>query len=519
MRRLLRTSAFLWLALSCGEPGTRSTPQPLDRPEGINVYDPRSATNGYTLAFRSRQHPILLDMRGHIVREWPDARLKSRVRLLEGCTLLGIGAGRAVVELDWQGREIWRARFEGRFPHHDVIRLRNGNTVVLTRAHDNDADDVLELDVAGEVVWQWSAAEPLAPWIVRSRQQSGDSTHINSVQELPENPWYTAGDERFRPGNLLMSARNLDLALIVDKRTGKVVWTYEGDLDLQHEALMIGPEGERNGNIVIFNNRFASFRGDRQSEVIEIDPRNGSLLWTYTAPGFYSPTSGSQQPLANGNVLISSSQGGRVFEVDRAGRTVWEWAPGYRLNRPSRYPADFCPELASLPPAERPAVRPTGKVHVDRDSYRFSRAGDRQTVEVDGVERQVLTERRHCAQILVPQNAIADLNYGTLAEVDSNFSIRLRNPETDQATTVFEDVISSSEWRSQRLDLSAVALERVEMCVEVSEPDEATRLAFWQPPQIGIADAHSDDSEAATDLTAEELAVRQEHLRAMGYVN
>ena len=40
---------------------------------------------------------------------------------------------------------------------------------------------------------------------------------------------------------------------------------------------------------------------------------------------FYSEAWGEQQPLPNGNVLITESYAGRVFEINRAGDIVWSW--------------------------------------------------------------------------------------------------------------------------------------------------------------------------------------------------
>ena len=49
---------------------------------------------------------------------------------------------------------------------------------------------------------------------------------MNSVAPLPENKWYDAGDDRFKPGNILLNARNIDTIYIIDKQTKKIVWEY-----------------------------------------------------------------------------------------------------------------------------------------------------------------------------------------------------------------------------------------------------------------------------------------------------
>ena len=58
---------------------------------------------------------------------------------------------------------------------------------------------------------------------------------------------------------------------------------------------------------------------------------NGKELWSLAVPGIWSAT-----PLKNGNVLIVGNSKKSVFEVNRAGQTVWEWtpadAPGYKFS-------------------------------------------------------------------------------------------------------------------------------------------------------------------------------------------
>ena len=90
----------------------------------VTVYDPSRSWNGYTLAFYAHRVPILLDMNGRIVHRWPEARVKSRLRLLEDGSLLGhrTGTRRRGVRLGRQSG-LGRMRPSMAFAHHDVIRL------------------------------------------------------------------------------------------------------------------------------------------------------------------------------------------------------------------------------------------------------------------------------------------------------------------------------------------------------------------------------------------------------------
>lgn len=514
----------------------RAAPEwnPDDPETWVRTYDPAAAWNGYTLAFYRHSYPILLDMRGRIVHSWPNAKVKSRARLLPDCSILAIGAEREIVQYSWEGELTWRVELEGRFPHHDLIRLANGHTLALTRATGAETDDILEFDRTGATVWEWRSASPMESLIATRKRRQGDLTHINSIQSLPNNPWFREGDQRFRPGNLLLSVRNLDLILIVDRETGEVVWTYDSELDLQHEALMVEAPSEFEGRIQIFNNRFASFFADRQSRVIEIDPRDNSTTWEFAQTGFFSPTSGAEQPLPNGNVLIVSSLGKRAFEVTRDGRTVWEWTPPFALNRSHRYAPEQCPELASLgDPSGEAIATPPGHRHIDRDAYRFSRAGQRREVRLDGKRRQVLEEANTCRKLLLPTGARAHLSYGIArrqlrrlgpSDYRAHFSMLLRHPETGEQTRVFEDSIdpSGASWREKTVNLTALEHREVEVCLNIEEsglPDGEAGFAFWGSPAI-LSDAGlQTESASPTDLTAAELEVRNEHLRAMGYVN
>lgn len=530
-------ASLVALTLACGAPEEATESNDQETPTGVTIYDPATAFNGFTLGLEHGRTPILMDMAGRVVHSWPDANVRSRVRLLSDCSILGIGTGRELVQYGWTGDEVWRADLGDELPHHDFARLENGNTLLLTLPGGAEADDVVELDRVGRVVWRWYAGEPLAGFIDSGpKRYTGDTTHLNSIQELPDNPWFRAGDVRFRPGNLLLSARNLNLLLIVDRQSGEVVWTYRDELDLQHEARMLPPDDPRAGHIQFFNNRYGSFQGDRQSHVVEIDPRSGEVVWRYAAPELFSGTSSAQQALPNGNVLIASSRGPRAFEVTRAGRTVWQWEPPHGLNRPERYAPDHCPELAALGPAEGTGIEPpAGYRFVDREAYRFSRRNHRTERMIDGVKRTLIKPARSCSTVLPPDRAAIELEYGIdrrqlrasrLESYTARFALERRDPGSGETTVLFEDAIDAEGpyWRTAAVDLSDWAYRRQELCLRLSEEgleDGQVGLAAWGAPLLssGRDRALRELEREAEQLTPEELEVRREHLRAMGYVN
>lgn len=527
-----------------GSPAAATTADSADDPQHseprtwVSLYAPDRAWNGYTLDLFRRRAPTLIDMNGHVVHSWPRARTKSRVRLLEDGSLLGIALGRAVVEYDWDGNLRWEYRVAGGFPHHDVVRLRNGNTMLVIRPDDSRADELLEVDRAGQIVWRWPAAERLQSFIAARPPRRDDLTHINSVQEIPDNPWFRRGDTRFRPGNLLISARNLDAVFLIDRLTQDVVWSFDETLDMQHEALMIEPGFVGQGRILVFNNRSASFYGNRRSVILEVDPLSGTTAWSYGADGFFTPIGGVEQPLPNGNVLVTSTRGGRVFEVTRDGQTVWEWIPPFEPTRARRYPYDYCPQLARLKRPRQVAVRPpAGYRHIDPEAYRFARRGSRREVEVEGRKRTVLEHNNDCRELLLPAGATLAVEYGVARDrlqpgaseaTAVRFILQLRTGDSSPAVPLLDQTLDAStpSWRTQSLSLARYAYQRVELCLATeaigAAPGVATEeLAFWVQPDIRPESrfAATPTEQAADDLTEEERAVRLKHLRALGYVD
>jgi hypothetical protein len=68
---------------------------------------------------------------------------------------------------------------------------------------------------------------------------------------------------------------------------------------------------------------------NNQGKVLEVD-RSGKVVWEYQTPGACYASR-----LPNGNTLVVSNRSG-VLEVDRAGKTVWSRTIGTPLWRAHR---------------------------------------------------------------------------------------------------------------------------------------------------------------------------------------
>jgi hypothetical protein len=107
----------------------------------------------------------------------------------------------------------------------------------------------------------------------------------------------------------------------MDLATGKIVWLVNGSWFRQHDPDIT------DGKIMLFDNRGDFARGAR-SRVLEFDPVTQEVTWQAAVGEGYDLYSGwgaSQQPLANGNVLINEAVSARLLELTRDGTLVWEF--------------------------------------------------------------------------------------------------------------------------------------------------------------------------------------------------
>jgi hypothetical protein len=417
-------------------------------PTGTTRYDPAKAYNSFVLFTGGDNIARLIDLNGNSVHEWKDA--SSHSTLIDPALIGGQrghvfvtlemteGQGtdlvpgqisrriaRTVGELDWDGKVVWS--FGDKAPggaarqHHDWARLPNGNTVILANLvhpvkgfkHPQVLDDVVyEVNPAGEVVWKWVASEHLTEFgftpqeLKRIRNaEIADYFHVNNLKVVGFSRWYAAGDQRFHPDNLLFDARNANVIAIIERKTGKIVWTLEphfpplsvegqasrqvprpvDQISGQHDAHII-PEGLPGaGNLLVFDNQGvagyppASVPRTGGSRVLEIDPVTKQIVWQYSgessggpAWSFRSTNISAARRLPNGNTFIDEGQSGRLFQVTAQGEIVWEYVNPYfrtdkdaltgrptannQLYRGQPVPYDWVP--AGTPHPEKPVIPP-----------------------------------------------------------------------------------------------------------------------------------------------------------------
>lgn len=413
-RRINRLIALLTFAgIFAMYAATSAFSEPSVYPVGVTVYDPSQAYNCYVL-FAGPDgdgKTRLIDMDGHVVHTWshmgfPSGLLNPAVTggkrghiivqlsSIQGASIQGLqtsvvpgrpalSVNQSIGELDWHGRVTWewgsQAPGGAAQQHHDWARLPNGHTLVLSTVNHAIAgfsnphmlDDVIyDVDPAGKVVWKWLASAHLselgftaADLAYMRKTSNPDFLHLNDMQPLGPNHWFSAGDDRFAPDNIIISSRNANFIVIIDKKTGHVVWRVGPDYAIksvsgqtareslpapieqisgEHDAHMI-PEGLPGaGDILVFDNHGSAgyppveLDTTMGSRVLEINPVTKRIVWSYSADDagqpswdFYSPFIGSAYRLPNGNTLIDEGYTGRIFQVNRAKKIVWEYMNPY----------------------------------------------------------------------------------------------------------------------------------------------------------------------------------------------
>jgi outer membrane protein assembly factor BamB len=388
-------------------------------PTGTTIFNPQKAQKDVFVLAVHPDRVSVMDRNGHEYNSWsiPKNHANVRARLMENGNLLlassyiDMSDKHALVEIhptsirefNWEGTKLWEYTVPANLDwHNEVTKLENGNIIfpVYTtipaeyRAKIKDVeipwwgsfkrskvkmrgDIVVEVNPKkGTIVSEWKTWEHLDLNKFSPMCPINDWTHMNSIQELPENKWYDKGDKRFKPGNLLINPRNLDEIYIIERKTGKVVWAgghgYNTGLQHCHEPRMIGKGLPGEGNILIFDNGlFPKVRGRvGQTALVELNPISGETEWKYETKGysnmhFFSKTMGSESRLPNGNTFISEDNAGRLFEVTHdlknpeGGEIVWEYVMPTYSQRSQIYPADFCPQMKAIKRACTPfAVTP-----------------------------------------------------------------------------------------------------------------------------------------------------------------
>lgn len=240
--------------------------------------------------------------------------------------------------VDWQGNAVWTAPFG---MHHDLRPDLGGEDQLLYLAGATDCPSGFPSSTVNlwdrattSTTWEWKMCDHYPAGV-----QGDDWDHLNAAVPVP------GGD------SLLLSSRNLDRLIEIDRASGDILWelgpnlgwTLTGDGWFYHQH---APELEPNGNILLFDNGVAGIRESSRAVEISFDvaTKQAQIVWQFDPdPPIFAEIWGDADRLANGNTLVTFGRRGdtedtHLIEASPAGTEVWHvsFAQGWGSYRAER---------------------------------------------------------------------------------------------------------------------------------------------------------------------------------------
>ncbi len=230
---------------------------------------------------------------------------------------------------------------------HDVIKLSNGHYLLLlydtkfmdlSKIVDGGAEDanvignlLVETDRTGTIYWEWSTFDHFEITDLVDfydlTMNIIDFTHINSLQETSD-------------GNIVMSVRNFDEVVKINKSTGEIIWRIGGSESKNNQYTFINDTRNGftgfshqhsaqilpNGNLILLDNGWLNPLQQTRAVEYQLDHTNkkATKVWEYYHPnGVFAGTMGSVEVLPNGNRFINFGRK-YITEVRPDGSVAWE---------------------------------------------------------------------------------------------------------------------------------------------------------------------------------------------------
>lgn len=330
--------------------------------------------NELTYINKTSEEPFAVDADGNI--RWYST-LYSRhtfVQLSNGHLLIqnrtngNKGSYNVLSETDYLGRIYRRYRFSDKLGkssleqyitavHHDALELPNHNLLVTISGGDKYAEDVIaEIDYKTGKTVKVIDFKKLLPSSMY-RNYSSTTTKGGKIDWLHMNSLYY--DQK--TGNLLVSARNQDITMSINYKSGKINWIYSGKKKSswpkkyrsklltpakgttitggQHDLTLLS---SKNGKlkVLLYDNNIDVTNGNaktsgKYSQAVQytIDTKKKTIkqTWSYgksLGKDNFTRVIGSAQRLSNGNTLIDfgyKHDGGQsnIIEVDKNNNQVF----------------------------------------------------------------------------------------------------------------------------------------------------------------------------------------------------
>ena len=283
-----------------------------------------------------------------------------------------------VLRLDGETREAkWAETFDD-WDTHDVTLTAEGNLLIANMRNTRDGvshDRVYVYNrTSDRVEWEWQFRDHY-PADTDDGISAGDWTHVNDVDVIA-------------PGLYMLSPRNFDQVIVVNRTTGDIVLRLGEDgaheiLDEQHNPQYLQTEAGAPAFVVADseNDRVVEYTCDQAAPDHPVDgdmePNcDWERTWTVGTEQLSWPRDADRLP--NGNTLITDTLNHRVVEVTPQGEVVWEfyapWIP-FDAERPVNGREAGGPTMQDLDVSGRYALNGSSEVNQRRGPLAPERIG------------------------------------------------------------------------------------------------------------------------------------------------
>jgi len=235
-----------------------------------------------------------------------------------------------VEEIDPEtGDHVTERHFRDTLDTHDVDLINGDELLMNDMSQDGEARVFIYNLTREEVVWEYYFANHSEHYPESGGGEfGGDWTHNNDVEQIAD-------------GTIMVSVRNFDTVVAIDRASKDVEWTLGEDDDTttlheQHNPDYIESE---NGTPTVLvadslNDRVVEyeFEGGEASNASRASSNSSDGKWNQTwvarGGGLDEPRDADRLP--NGNTLIADRRAHRIVEVTPEGEVVWEMYSPYQ---------------------------------------------------------------------------------------------------------------------------------------------------------------------------------------------
>ncbi len=240
----------------------------------------------------------------------------------DGSIIVNFDDGNGIARINTCGEVLWAVN---KGFHHSISKSWDGTIwtwrgTSIAQLDPDSGESLREVSIKDNIVNAHKLHGILA--LLTNEREDGleygrDPFHPNDVEVL--SPELATVFPMFETGDLLISLRSINLVAVIDGEDYDLKWHMIGPWHRQHD-----PDFLANGSISVYNNNM----GLGYSQIVAAYPGSGKYVVLVDGTAdftFYSWRRGKHQHLNNGNILVTETERGRVFEIDSSGKIVWEY--------------------------------------------------------------------------------------------------------------------------------------------------------------------------------------------------